>query len=60
LGQVAFLPKKDINSAFCIIPIHPTDFELLGMKWDIVNLRVEAASLDKPHPQFGNADFEKK
>lgn len=29
-----FMAKTDIKSAFCIIPIHPTDFELLGMKWD--------------------------
>lgn len=28
------MAKTDIKSAFRIIPIHPTDFELLGMKWD--------------------------
>ena len=28
------MAKPDIKSAFRIIPIHPTDFELLGMKWD--------------------------
>lgn len=26
--------KTDIKSAFRITPIHPTDFEILGMKWD--------------------------
>ena len=33
-GSGCFMAKTDIKSAFRIIPIHPTDFELLGMKWD--------------------------
>lgn len=33
-GSGCFMAKTDIKSAFCIIPIHPTDFELVGMKWD--------------------------
>lgn len=28
------MAKTDIKSAFRIIPIHPSDFPLLGMKWD--------------------------
>jgi len=28
------MAKSDVKSAFCIIPIHPTDYFLLGMKWD--------------------------
>ena len=34
LGAGFFLVKTDIISAFRIIPIHPSDFSLLGMKWD--------------------------
>ena len=29
-----FHGKTDTKSAFCIIPIHPADYSLLGMKWD--------------------------
>lgn len=28
------MAKTDVKSAFRIIPIHPVDFQLLGMKWD--------------------------
>ena len=31
-----FMAKTDVKSAFRIIPIHPNDYPLLGMKW--VNL----------------------
>ena len=34
LGQAAFMAKKDIESAFHLYPVHPDDWELLGMKWD--------------------------
>ena len=34
LGAGCFMAKTDIKSAFRIIPIHPSDFPLLGMKWD--------------------------
>ena len=34
LGRVVFLAKTDIKSAFRIIPIHPADYSLLGMKFD--------------------------
>lgn len=33
LGQGCFMAKTDIQSAFRIIPVHPSDWELLGMKW---------------------------
>ena len=33
-GSGYFMAKTDIKCAFRIIPIHPTDFELLGMKWN--------------------------
>ncbi|XP_078374065.1 uncharacterized protein LOC144657587 [Oculina patagonica] len=33
LGKGAFMSKTDIQSAFRIIPIHPQDWELLGMQW---------------------------
>jgi len=32
-GAGCFMAKTDIKSAFRIIPIHPSDFALLGMKW---------------------------
>ena len=31
--QVALLAKLDVQSAFCIIPVHPSDRPLLGMEW---------------------------
>ena len=34
LGAGCFMAKTDIKSAFRIIPIDPSDFPLLGMKWD--------------------------
>lgn len=34
LGHGCFMAKTDVKSAFRIIPIHPADFSLLGMKWD--------------------------
>ena len=33
-GEGCFLAKTDIKSAFRIIPIHPADYSLLGMKFD--------------------------
>ena len=30
----SFLAKTDIKSAFRLIPVHPDDYELLGMKWE--------------------------
>ena len=33
LGQGCFMSKLDIKSAFRNIPVHPLDWELLGMKW---------------------------
>ena len=32
-GRDSYLAKTDIKSAFRIIPIHPDDYHLLGMKW---------------------------
>ena len=32
-GTGCFLNKTDIKNAFGIIPVHPTDYNLLGMKW---------------------------
>lgn len=34
LGKGCFMAKTDVKSAFCIIPIHPADYSLLGMRWD--------------------------
>ena len=34
LGAGCFMAKTDIKSAFRIIPVHPKDHPLLGMKWD--------------------------
>lgn len=34
LGAGCFMAKTDIKPSFRIIPIHPSDFPLLGMKWD--------------------------
>ena len=33
-GPNCYLAKSDIKSAFRIIPIHPSDYHLLGMKWN--------------------------
>ena len=33
LGVGCFMAKTDIKSAFRIIPIHPQDYSLLGIKW---------------------------
>ena len=33
-GKGCFLAKTDIKSAFCIIPINPKDYHLLGMEWN--------------------------
>ena len=33
LGAGCFMAKTDMKSAFCIIPVHPKDHALLGMKW---------------------------
>ena len=33
MGAGCFKAKTDVKSAFRIIPIHPNDFALLGMKW---------------------------
>ena len=33
LGQGCFMSKLDIKSAFRNIPVHPSDWELLGIKW---------------------------
>ena len=32
-GAGCFMAKTDVKSAFRIIPIHPDEFPLLGMKW---------------------------
>lgn len=33
-GQGCFLAKTDIESAFRLIPLKPSDYELFGMHWD--------------------------
>ena len=33
-GKNCYLAKSDVKSAFRIIPIHPKDYPLLGMKWN--------------------------
>lgn len=34
LGKGSLMAKMDIESAFRIVPVHPDDRPLLGMKWD--------------------------
>ena len=34
VGRGAWLSKLDIEAAFRIIPIHPSQWHLLGMKWE--------------------------
>ena len=34
LGPGCFTSKLDIKSAFRNVPVHPSDWELLGMKWE--------------------------
>ena len=33
LGEGAYIAKTDIEFAFYLIPVHPEDWELLGMQW---------------------------
>ena len=33
LGRETYMAKTDILSAFRLFPVHPQDWELLGMKW---------------------------
>ena len=33
LGPRAYMAKTDLKSAFCILPIHPDDWNLLGIYW---------------------------
>ena len=33
LGPGAMMAKVDLKSAFYMVPVHPTDWELLGMHW---------------------------
>ena len=33
LGKGALMAKVDLKSAFRVVPVHPTDWELLGMFW---------------------------
>jgi hypothetical protein len=33
LGKGAFMAKTDLKSAFRLIPIHPDDWNLLGVNW---------------------------
>jgi len=34
LGRGAQMGKVDLKSAFQMVPVHPADWELLGMCWD--------------------------
>ena len=34
LGRGCFLAKTDIKNAFRIVPVHPSDYELLGFSWE--------------------------
>ena len=34
LGRGAWLSKLDVEAAFCIVPVHPSQWHLLGMKWE--------------------------
>ena len=33
-GRGTYMAKTDILSAFRLFPVHPQDWELLGMKWE--------------------------
>ena len=33
-GKGALLAKMDLESAYRIIPVHPSDRQLMGMKWN--------------------------
>ena len=33
LGPGSFMAKTDLKLAFCLIPIHPDDWHLLGIYW---------------------------
>ena len=35
LGRGAFMTKTDLESAFRLIPIHPDDWNLLGIYWQL-------------------------
>ena len=34
LGRGIFMCKMDVESAFRLFPVHPGDYDLLGMHWD--------------------------
>ena len=34
VGQGCYLAKSDIKSAFRLVPVHPSQYHLLGFKWD--------------------------
>lgn len=33
LGQGSLMAKFNVQNAYCIVPVHPEDHQLLGMKW---------------------------
>ena len=33
LGRGALLAKFDLESAYCLVPVHPVDRHLLGVRW---------------------------
>ena len=33
LGKGALMAKFDVESAYCNVPVHPSDCHLLGVKW---------------------------
>ena len=52
LGPGCFLSKVDIEAAFCIAPVHPNDWHLLGMKWNgqyYFDRRLSMGSRSSPH-----------
>ena len=52
IGQGCFMSKLDIKSAFRNIPVHPSDWELLGMKWKCIS-SIQYSPLDCDlHPIF--------
>ena len=52
LGAGCFLSKVDIECAFCIAPVHPDDWHLLGMKFNnqyYFDMRLSMGSCSSPY-----------
>ena len=50
LGKGAHMAKVDLKSAFRMVPVHPLDWELLGMQWKVTTTWTPASHLAYGRP----------